>query len=55
MSTDTEINLKMEQYFKAMADHARSELERSSVLIEGFTQMAASKGIALDSNSFSYI
>lgn len=55
MPTDTEMNLKMEQYFKAMADHARSELERSAGLIERFTQMAASKGIALDSNSFSYI
>ena len=55
MPTDTEMNLKMEQYFKVMADHARSELERSTGLIECFTQMAASKGIALDSNSFSYI
>lgn len=45
----------MERHRKAMADLARSELEKSSKLIERFTHLAASKGIALDSNSFDYI
>lgn len=55
MSSDAEMKLLMERHIKAMADHARSELERSAGLIERFTQMAASNGLALDSDSFSYI
>ncbi len=55
MSSDDEMKLLMERHIKAMADHAQSELEKSADMIEHFTQMAASKGIALDSDSFSYI
>ncbi len=55
MSSDAEIKLLMEQHIKAMADHACSELEKSTTLIERFAQIAASKGIALDPDSFSYI
>jgi hypothetical protein len=55
MSSDDEMKLLMERHIKAVADHARSELEMSADLIERFKQMAATKGIALDSDSFSYI
>ena len=55
MSSDDEMELLMEGYTKAMANHARSELARSVVLIERFKQMVASKGVVLDSESFSYI
>ena len=55
MSSDDEMKLLMERHIKAMDDHARSELKRSADMIERFKQMAASKGIALDSDSFSYI
>ncbi len=55
MSSDDEMKLLMEQHKKAMDDHARSELERSVDLIARFTQMATSRDVPLDSNSFSYI
>jgi len=55
MPSDEEMKILMERHIKAIADHARFKLERSSDLIKHFTQVAASKGIALDSNSFSYI
>lgn len=55
MSADDEMRLLMERHMKQMADYAQSELERSSELIARFTLMAASRGIALDSNSFSYV
>lgn len=55
MSSDDEMKLLMERHIKAMADHARSELERSAELIARFTQIAASRGVALNSDSFSYI
>lgn len=55
MTSDDEMKLLMERHIKAMAEHARSELERSSDLIERFTKIAAAKGIALVSDSFSYI
>jgi len=55
MSSDDEMNHLMEQYIQAMEKRARSELESAEGLIERFTQMAASKGIALDSDSYSYI
>lgn len=55
MSADDEIELLMERHMKQMAEHARLELERSSELIARFTQMAMSRGIALDSDSFSYV
>jgi hypothetical protein len=43
MPTDTEMNLKWSSIFKAMADHARSELEKSAGLIERFTQMGVQR------------
>lgn len=55
MTPDQEMKLLMEQHIKAMADRAHSELEKSASLIEHFTQVAVSKGIAINSNSFSYI
>lgn len=55
MSSDDEMKLLMEQHMEAMADYARSELERSAELIEHFTQVAASSGVVLDSASFSYV
>lgn len=54
MSPDDK-KLYMEQHLKAMAEHARSELERSSDLIERFTKIATTKGISLAPESFSYI
>lgn len=55
MTTDDEMKVLMERHIKAMADYARSELERSTDLIARFTQIAASRGIPLDSDSFSYV
>ncbi len=55
MSSDDEMNLLMEQHQKAMAERARSELERSSHLIERFTEIAAIRGVSLSPDSFSYI
>jgi hypothetical protein len=55
MTTDDEMKLLMERHAKAMADHARSELEKSADLIARFTRTATAQGIALDSSSFSYI
>ncbi|WP_107801916.1 hypothetical protein [Nitrosomonas oligotropha] len=45
----------MEKYIKSMADNARSKLEKSKKLIEHFTQVAASNGVMLDLDAFSYI
>lgn len=55
MSSDDEMKLLMEQHLKAVDEHARSELERSSQLIERFSKMAAAKGIALGPDAFSYV
>lgn len=55
MSADDEMKLLMERHIKQMADHARSELDRSSELISRFIQIARSRGIALNSDSFSYV
>lgn len=45
----------MERHLEIMAERARSELERSSSLIERFTKIAAAKRILLVPDSFSYI
>ncbi|MDR7099160.1 hypothetical protein J2X04_001507 [Lysobacter niabensis] len=55
MSTDLNIKELMAQQFAAMAEQAREELERSSDLIARFTKLAATKGVVLDSNAFSFI
>lgn len=55
MSSDDEVKLLMERHKKAMADHAQSELERSAELIARFKRIAAARGVALNSDSFSYV
>lgn len=55
MSSDDEMKVLMERHLKAVADHARSELEKSAELIEHFTHVTASSGIALNSDAFSHV
>jgi hypothetical protein len=55
MSADDQMKLLMEQHQRATAKYAQSQLERSSDLIERFTKLAATKGIALTPDSFSFI
>jgi hypothetical protein len=52
---DEEMELLMKRHLESMADYARSELERSAGLIEHFKAVAASSGIMLHSDAFSYI
>lgn len=55
MSTDPEIEKIMARHVSLMAKQARDELSKASELIEQFTELAAAKGVALDSLSFEYV
>jgi hypothetical protein len=55
MASDEQIESMIERHRLAMEELARANLARAADLIERFTALAASKGIRLTSNSFSYV
>jgi hypothetical protein len=55
MAADEQMESMIERHRLTMVDLARAELDKATDLIERFTSLAATKGIRLTSNSFSYV
>lgn len=55
MSSNDEIELLMKRYREDKAKYARAELDKSQELIKHFIDIAASKGVVLNSDAFSYV
>jgi len=55
MATDEDMQEMMARHRAAMAEHARQELERSAESILRFIELAATKGVSLNSSNFKYV